>query len=114
MSIKDEKVIDSFLENHNMDYLFCILAKHEAERLTDLPESIKKGFKGKLTTIALNHIALNEVPDYLVEQFEQELAENRGNSDFEYEEEYENDMSKFTEDLESYEDDDFEDDLDDE
>ncbi|MCK9328373.1 MAG: hypothetical protein PHY08_03870 [Candidatus Cloacimonetes bacterium] len=106
MSIKNEKVVDNFLENHNMDFLFSILAKHEAERLADLPEGIKKKFEEKITTLALKHIAMNEVPDYIVEQFEQELSENRNDEDFEYEEEYENDMSKYTDDLESYDDDD--------
>lgn len=104
MSNKKEVVIDKFLENHNMDYLFCILAKHEADRLALLPDSIKKQFNEKITTLSLKHIAENDVPDYLVEQFEQELAERRAESGQDYEEEYEDDSEQYVDNLDDYED----------
>jgi len=75
MSNKKEEILDKFLENNNMDYLFCILADKESERLSMLPDSVKKGFKEKITTMSLKHIALNNVPDYIVDEIE--TAEKR-------------------------------------
>ena len=72
MSNKKEEVVDKFLESHNMDYLFCILADKESERLSKLPESIKKEFDEKITTMALKHIAHNDVPDFIVDLDESE------------------------------------------
>ena len=72
MSKKNEEVVDRFLESHNMDYFYCILADKEAERLSILPDSIKKTFPEKVTTLALKHIALNDVPDYIVDELEME------------------------------------------
>ena len=70
MSKKNEEVVDRFLESNNMDYFYCILADKEAERLSILPDSIKKTFPEKVTTLALKHIALNNVPDYIVDELE--------------------------------------------
>ena len=69
MSIKKEAIVDQFLENNNMDFLFCILAGKESERLNILPDSIKKEFDEKITTMSLKHIALNNVPDYIIESY---------------------------------------------
>jgi hypothetical protein len=68
MSDKKEILVDKFLENNNMDYLFCILAGKESERLNILPDSIKKVFDEKITTMSLKHIAMNNVPDYIIEE----------------------------------------------
>jgi hypothetical protein len=70
MSNKKENLVDRFLESHNMDYFYCILADKEADRLSRLPDAVKKSFKDKITTIALNHIAQNDIPDYQVADYE--------------------------------------------
>ena len=57
--------VEKFLEEHNLTYLFLMLANLEVERLTALPDIIKSQFKGKLTEKALEHIALNVIPDYI-------------------------------------------------
>lgn len=94
MSNKKEKIIDNFLESHNMDFLFCILAEKESERLSLLPDSVKKSFKEKSTTMALKHIALNDVPDYIVEEYESKSRRpDDDDYDYDYDEEYEDDES---------------------
>jgi len=65
-------IVDEFLEKNNMTYLFLILANLEAERLNNLPESIKKKFHKKITELALEHVAANQIPDYIVEEEEEE------------------------------------------
>lgn len=62
--------IEIFLEENNLTYLYLLLANLEAERLSNLPYSVKKNFKGKITNLALEHIAANEIPDYIVEELE--------------------------------------------
>ena len=69
-------IVDEFLEKNNMTYLFLILANLEAERLSNLPESIKRKFDKKITELALEHVAANEIPDYIVESEEQEEGLN--------------------------------------
>jgi hypothetical protein len=44
-----------------------LLANLEAERISNLPFTVKRTLQGKLTTTALEHIAANEIPDYVVE-----------------------------------------------
>ncbi len=63
----DSRIVEKFLEDNNMTYLFLLLANLEAERISNLPFTIKRTLKGKLTTTALEHIAANEIPDYVVE-----------------------------------------------
>ena len=89
MSNPKEEIIDKFLESHNMDYLFCILAEKESERLSILPDSVKKEFSEKITTMALRHTALNDVPDYIVEEVEEK--DDTDYIGFDYTEEYEDD-----------------------
>jgi len=91
---KKEEVVDKFLESNNMDYLFCILAEKEAGRLSSLPDSVKKSFKEKPTTMALQHIALNNVPDYIVEEIESKPGKN--DEEYYYEEEYQDDSQEKT------------------
>ncbi len=63
-------VVESFLEENNLDYLFLLLSNLEANRLNSLPFSIKKKFSKKLTEIAMEHVAKNKIPDFIVEQEE--------------------------------------------
>jgi hypothetical protein len=71
--------VEEFLESHNMTYLFLMLADLEVERLSNLPEHIKKKFDLKITEQALLHVAKNEVPDYIADDasdpFEEEKKE---------------------------------------
>ncbi len=60
--------IEKFLEENNFTYLFLLLANLEAERLSNLPYSVKKTFKDKITNMALEHIATNNIPDYIIEE----------------------------------------------
>ena len=63
----DSRIVEKFLEDNNMTYLFLLLANLEAERISNLPFSVKRQLQGKVTTKALEHIAANEIPDYVVE-----------------------------------------------
>jgi hypothetical protein len=69
--------VNEFLESNNMTYLFLLLANLEVERLNNLPYTVKKQIKGKITTLALEHVALNIIPDYVVEEeiSEEEIEE---------------------------------------
>ena len=67
--------VDEFLEKHNMTYLFLLMANLEVERLNNLPYTVKKQLKGKLTNIALEHVAENIIPDYVVEEPVEEMEE---------------------------------------
>ncbi|MDP2174115.1 MAG: hypothetical protein Q8M98_08455 [Candidatus Cloacimonadaceae bacterium] len=66
--------IESFLEKTDMNYLYCLLAKLEAQRLSQFPSYVKNRFTDKIPIIAMKHVADNEVPDYLSELAEAELA----------------------------------------
>jgi len=68
------KKIETFLEQNNMDYLFCLLSNLEVERINKLPTYVKQKFDKKITEIALEHVAENVVPDYIIELAEAELA----------------------------------------
>lgn len=63
----NSRIVEKFLEDNNMTYLFLLLANLEAERISNLPFSIKRTLQGKVTTYALEHIAANVIPDYVVE-----------------------------------------------
>lgn len=68
--------VDKFLEENNMTYLYLLLANLEVERLNNLPFTIKKQLKGKVTNIALEHIAKNNIPDYVMEEvLDEEIPE---------------------------------------
>ena len=66
--------LESFLERTDMNYLFCLLAQLEAHRLLQFPAYVKQKFEDKITIMAMNHVAENEVPDYITELAEAELA----------------------------------------
>jgi len=72
----DSRIIEKFLEENNMTYLFLLLANLEAERISNLPFSVKRILQGKVTTNALEHIAANDIPDYVVEVEEEETEDN--------------------------------------
>jgi hypothetical protein len=59
--------IESFLEKTDMNYLFCLLSKLEAHRLSQLPVYVRQRFQDKLAVISMNHVADNDVPDYFAE-----------------------------------------------
>ncbi|HOI01427.1 MAG TPA: hypothetical protein PLU29_01435, partial [Candidatus Cloacimonas acidaminovorans] len=59
--------LENFLEKADMNYLFCLLAQLEAYRLLQLPTYVKQKFQDKITVMAMNHVAENEVPDYITE-----------------------------------------------
>ena len=67
----DER-IEKFLEKNNMNYLFLLLANLEVERLSNLPYTIKKNFNEKITELALRHVAMNEIPDYVFNEDDEE------------------------------------------
>ncbi len=66
--------IEGFLEKVNMNYLFCLLSKLEAQRINQFPSFVKNKFEKKITTLAMEHVADNEVPDYIAELEEAERA----------------------------------------
>jgi hypothetical protein len=67
--------IEEFLENHNMHFLFCLLANLEVARLNNLPTGLKQRFDKKITEVALDHVASNVIPDYIIEEYEEEVEE---------------------------------------
>lgn len=69
--------IDKFLEEHNMTYMFLLLAELEAERLNNLPYTIRKKIEGKVTTKALEHIASNDIPDYVIRDIKEESEKKK-------------------------------------
>lgn len=74
--MNNDHVVNEFLEKHNMTYLFLLLANLEVERISNLPYTIRKKISGKITSAALEHIAVNEIPDYIIEEiFENEEVE---------------------------------------
>jgi hypothetical protein len=64
------KIVQKFLENNNCTYLYLLLASEELERLSKLPYNIKKELPGKPTTVALEHVATGNIPDYFVSEEE--------------------------------------------
>lgn len=76
MTVSNKDIsVEKFLENNNMTYLFLLLANLEVQRLSNLPFTVKKSLKSKLTSIALEHIATNDIPDYIMEEEENEIPE---------------------------------------
>ena len=66
--MRDSALVDKFIEDNNMTYLFLLLANLEVDRLSNLPFTVRKNLEGKLTKLALEHIASNSVPDYIFEE----------------------------------------------
>ena len=65
--------IEKFLEKADMNYLFCLLTKLEIQRVNTLPPHVKSRFPEKITVMAMEHVASNEIPDYITEIAEAEL-----------------------------------------
>ena len=98
--------IENFLEKADINYLFCLLSELEAYRLLQLPTYVRQKFPEKITVMAMNHVAENEVPDYISELAEAELAAMEQESPFleeeggeEETEETIDDSTRFIEDL---------------
>lgn len=97
--------IESFLEKVDMNYLFCLLSKLEANRLNQFPTYVKHKFPNKIAVLSMEHVADNEVPDYITELAEAELEAQREASPFNDEESMEeseetvDDSEKFIEDM---------------
>jgi len=66
--------LETFLEKADMNFLFCLLAQLEAYRLLQFPAYVRQKFEDKIAILAMNHVAENEVPDYITELAEAELA----------------------------------------
>lgn len=66
----EKPIVEAFLESHNMDYLFLLLANMEVTRLSELPYSVRSKFPKKLSEVALENVAKNDIPDFIVEQEE--------------------------------------------
>lgn len=58
--------IDEYLDKNNNNYMFLLLSFLENKRLTSLPEFTKKQMPGKLEVHAMEHVATNNIPDYIV------------------------------------------------
>jgi hypothetical protein len=69
--------IEEFLEDNNMHFLFCLLADLEVQRLNNLPPIVRQNFDKKITEVAMDHVASNLIPDYIVEQFEEEMEQEK-------------------------------------
>ncbi len=69
------KKVDQILESLNKDYLFLIAAEKEAERLRKLPKVIKEQFKKHLSQEAIEHVAQNNIPEYTIDDIEDETEE---------------------------------------
>lgn len=76
------KKIEHFLEKTDMNYLFCLLAKLEAQRISQLPTYVKHRLPDKIAVVSMNHVADNEVPDYFAEIEEANIAMAAVNSPF--------------------------------
>lgn len=95
MDSKNEPLVERFLETHNMDYVFCLLAGLESERLNSLPDRVKNDFGNKVTSMAMSHVAKNDIPDYIIDIPEEEQEYYYYDDDDEYdEEEYVDDSKK--------------------
>lgn len=64
------KTVQKFIETHNCTYLYLVLASEELKRLLKLPYSVKKELPGKITTVALEHVATGNIPDYFISEEE--------------------------------------------
>ncbi len=72
--------VEKFLEENNLTFMFCLLANKEVARLSNVYEHIKKNMGKTITEEALDHIATNNIPDYMFEQND-DLVEERKNEE---------------------------------
>lgn len=66
----DSKLVQKFIEENNCTFLYLILANEELKRITKIPFEIKKNLGNKLTTVALDHVAAGDIPDYFIPEEE--------------------------------------------
>ncbi|MBC8382762.1 MAG: hypothetical protein H8E22_02925 [Candidatus Cloacimonetes bacterium] len=66
----DSKLVQKFIEENNCTFLYLILANEELKRITKIPFEIKKNLGNKLTTVALDHVAADDIPDYFIPEEE--------------------------------------------
>lgn len=91
-----DKKIENFLEKTDMNYLFCLLSKLEAGRLSQLPVYVRNRFGEKLSVLSMQHVSDNEVPDYITEIAEAELAMAQAQSPFDDDDGSDNDLGEET------------------
>lgn len=89
-----DKNIEQFLEKTDMNYLFCLLAKMESQRLSQFPSYLRNKLGNKLTVLSMEHVADNEVPDYITELAEAELALAQAQSPFVEDDGLDNDLGE--------------------
>jgi len=91
-----DKKIENFLEKTDMNYLFCLLSKLEAGRLSQLPVYVRNRFGDKLSVLSMQHVSDNEVPDYITEIAEAELAMAQAQSPFDDDDGSDSDLGEET------------------
>nr|MDK2850153.1 hypothetical protein [Candidatus Cloacimonadota bacterium] len=102
-----DKKIEDFLEKGNMTYLFCLLSNLEAHRINNFPSFVKQKFDKKITVLAMEHVADNEVPDYVTELEEAERimaaerAKYEDDEGLDFSEETIDDSARFVRELEA-------------
>jgi hypothetical protein len=94
-----DKKIEDFLQKADMNYMFCLLSKLEAGRLSQLPSYVRDKFGKKIAVVAMEHVADNEVPDYLSDIEEATIAMSQTNILNEEDDESESDLKDVSETL---------------
>lgn len=90
-----------------MTYLFCLLSNLEAHRINNFPSFVKQKFDKKITVLAMEHVADNEVPDYVTELEEAERimaaerAKYEDDEGLDFSEETIDDSARFVRELEA-------------
>jgi hypothetical protein len=91
-----DKKIENFLEKTDMNYLFCLLSKLEAGRLSQLPVYVRNKLGEKLSVLSMQHVSDNEIPDYISEIAEAELAMAQAQSPFDLDDGSDSDLGEET------------------
>ena len=94
-----DKKIEDFLQKADMNYMFCLLSKLEAGRLSQLPNYVRDKFGKKISVVAMEHVADNEVPDYLSDIEEATIAMSQTQILNEEDDESESDLKDVSETL---------------
>ncbi|HPV15406.1 MAG TPA: hypothetical protein PL126_07135 [Candidatus Cloacimonadota bacterium] len=94
-----DKKIEDFLQKADMNYMFCLLSKLEAGRLSQLPAYVRDKFGKKVSVVAMEHVADNEVPDYLNDIEEAAFAMSQSRIANEEDDESESDLREVSETL---------------
>ncbi len=94
-----DKKIEDFLQKADMNYMFCLLSKLEAGRLSQLPSYVRDKFGKKVAVVAMEHVADNDVPDYLSDIEEAALAMSQSQVTNEEDDESESDLKDVSETL---------------